>query len=478
MARSRRRRRPQQPQSPPPQSQKAPKKGRKPGNASANVSERDLSSLLSYGPSFLPYTTAWTDNRVEQVRHFRHWVYVAIDRIACKISDSPPNVSRVSARAGSASPPRHFLAGRRKVLAPLLSHETLSPAPENHPLVKLLRDPNDPDTAWDLWYETILFLLLTGSAYWWVPKNKAGLPLAIWVVPSHWVWPVMGKDRLIEGWELRPVEGNYLRKTLPADEIIHFRRKNPVSKLDGYSTLTAINQWADTQESVNRARAQSYRNGTFPSVAVQFDGNLQDPTVEQLRRIEQKFLARYAAEVNANRPLFLPPGVKVIPLSIEPNQMVFGETSKETRDNILAAYGVPPLIAGIMEGMSYGSITAAQAGFMAFCINPLLSFLGQVLTEKLAWKYDASLRIWWEDMTPDDPAQVEREIKTDLVGCAISPNEIRMKRGREPWPYSWADLPVRPVNMAPGSLPGGGAHQEPDGLPSPEIDSPDVSAEE
>lgn len=417
------------------------------------ASDRDLSTLLSYGPSFLPYVAAWTDSRIEQVRNFKHWVYIAIRTIAKQVSSQVPNVSWTYHNSMN-QPRANYL--RSKALIPLLSHEDLEPVPNKHPLLRLLKDPNDPDTSYDLWYETIMFHHLTGIAYWWMPKNALGLPAAIWVVPSHWMWPIVGQDKLIEGYEIRPIEGNYFRKFLPIDEIVVFKDKSPISKIDGYSPLTAGAQWADTAEMINRSRWHSYKNGTFPTVAVQFDGKFQDPSDEDLRRIEAKFMSRYTGETRSNKPMFLPPGVSVNPLSLGINQMLFGETATEIRDNLLALFGVPASAAGLSKDMTYGSVMASHAGFMQQTINPLLRYFGQVITEKVARRYDDSLKVWWEDITPHDPELIEKQIQTDLMCGAITPNEVRVMRGREPYPTTWGDTPVLPVNVA--SSPMGGQH--------------------
>lgn len=434
---------------------------------------RELTSLLTYGPHHVPYASGWTANRVEQARSFRHWVYVAVHRIASEVAAKTPNVSTLKGAAeADESPGERYLRSlvrRQKALTPLLSHQGLKPVRDGHPLVRLFNDPNEPDVSFDLWYETVLFLLLTGTFYWWVPRHPTtGLPEAIWVLPSHWVWPVWGKDGALEYWELRPTEGGYYRKEFPADEVIVGRWKNPVSKIDGQSPAQAVSDWVDTQDAVNRATNHAYKNGITPTVAIQFDGSINDPTSEQLRRIEQKFLGRLQGVENSNRPLFLPPGVKVVPLSLLPNQMVFGDTAERTRDNILAAYAVPALVAGVMKGMTYGSILAAQTGFYAFAVNPLLRFLGQLLTEKLARAYDPRLRVWWEDFTPIDPQQRNADIKTMGMFGAISPNEIRIQNGFEPWADPAYDDPLIPANMVTEGSGGPGGWDDPDARNNPE----------
>lgn len=421
---------------------------------------KDLSSLVSFTPSGTPFISSWTDYRIEQVRNYKHWVYIAIRAIAQQVASTIPNISWVSYDAEEQKNFRHI---KNKALTPLLAHESLKPVPDKHPLLRLIKDPNDPDTSYDLWYETVMFFKLTGSAYWWTPKNALGLPSAIWVVPSHWMWPVPGVDQAIIGWEVRPVEGIYKKIFLPADEVTVFKDKSPVSKIDGFGPLTAGNQWVDTMDMINRSRWYAYRNGTFPTVAVEFDGKYQDPSDEALRRIEAKFINRYTGETKTNKPLFVPPGAKVTPLSLGINSMLFGETASETRDNILALFGVPSSVVGLAKDSSYGSLIASYIAFMQMTINPLMRYMGQVLSEKIARQYDPSLRVWWEDVTPLDPELTEKQIQTDLMCGAITPNEVRLMRGREPYADKWGDQPIVPMNMTSG--PPASAVKDSDNLP-------------
>lgn len=374
----------------------------------------------------------WTDSRIDQVRAYRHWTYVAVSLIADRVAMQAPNVGR-RLQAGEPTTRRLSRLQLLKALSPTLRYEQLEPVGNDHPLVRLLADPNDPDTGYDLWFETVLFLLLTGNAYWWVPKNKLGLPAAIWVLPAHWVWPVFAPDASVEAYEIRPVEGQYLKRRFPADEVIHFRKKNPTSKFDGHSPQTAIAPWLDIQQSVDRSRWFTFKNGGQQNVAIEFDPQVTDPTDDDLARIEAKYLSRYAGETRAGKPLLCPPGTKVKPLLTSPREFDYCESADQLRDNILAAYKIPTTAIGLGDGLSAQTITAADNLVCARAINPLCRQLGMVLTEKLAPLYGDDLRLWWDDSTPNDPEMVEKQIKTDLSAMAISPNEIRQLRGREPY---------------------------------------------
>lgn len=419
---------------------------------------RQLSAMLTQGTGLGVLTGAWTDGRIEQSRHFKHWIYIAINRIADKIACQFPNIGNLIT---TYAPNRNLSTqsniekyksiirscNSRKALTPLGDHQDLEHVKADHPLPTLLHDPNDTDTSYDLWYETILFLLLEGSAYWWMPRNSLGLPTAIWVLPSHWVWPNMGKERLIDSYDLRPTDGNYLRKTIPFDEILHFRKKNPISKIDGFTAMTAGAQWLDIQEAIDRSRWHTFKNGAFPSCALEFDPAFKDPTTEELDRIEAKFLARYQGEIRTGRPLLLPPGVKFHKLSITPREFDYCKSAEQIRDEVLALFGVPHVIAGISKNHTKGSLAEAKNTFYETTINPLCRFLGQTITERLAKLYDKNLRVWWDDMSTEDPQLVEERLLDGVKFGLIAANEWRAFHGWDKFEYGGDNPVIIPIGV-------------------------------
>lgn len=387
-------------------------------------------------PTGTPLVGGWTESRIEQVRHFKHWVYVAVRQIANQVAQTRPCVSvcRDTTRPDASGDPDRYLSARlrQKALVPLQTHEELEPVASDHPLNRLLTDANVYDTGFDLWYETVLYLSLTGSAYWWAPKNRAGLPMELWCIPSHWVWPLPGRagQRVIESYQVRPAEGVYTGVNLPADDVIHFRYKSPVSKIDGYAPLSAGSQWVDAAESVDRTRWHSFRNGPMPQLKVEFQE--MNPSPELIDRIEARIQSRYAGEHNAAKPMLVPKGASVEPLWLSPRELDFGKSFDQMREAILSLFGVPGVVAGITKNMTYGSVLAAQAGFCQFTVNPLLAFLGQTITERLARQFDEKLRVWWPDQAPEDPTYRIRHLDLQARYGAITKDELRATDGRKP----------------------------------------------
>lgn len=427
---------------------------RKPSRA-----ERAIAQLSWPGYGRYNAGAGWQGSRAEQVKHFTGWVYVAIDSICKKVAQQKPGVYVLREHA-DAERKKKCLSGeyRRKAVVSLKPHEDLEPVKKSHPLCTLLDNPNNPDTTYDFWYETIMYLLLTGSTYWWLPRNLIagrdgmGLPAEMWVLPSHWVWPVLGNDNLIEAYDLRPLFGGYKLMTVPAGDVVHIKFKSPLSKIDGYSPLTAISRWVDVAESVDISRWAHFDWGMMPGLAVLMDDAVTDQDAPQLRQTEEMLETKFRGPNNRGRSMIMG-GVKdVKPIFNTPLEMDYGTGDDQTRDKVLAGYRVSKVIAGISTEVNRGSMDGAQVAFAEVTINPLLHMIGCNATEKVAWRFDKRLRVAWQSMVPDDPAQKLAEQQADAAIGAVTVNEVRKERGREPYKSPMADNPIMPMGVAPMPL--------------------------
>lgn len=441
------------------------------------VGEAIMSRLLAGGGLTYGYPSGWSQDRLEQVLHLRAWVGVAVTRICEEVAGLTPNIAVVSpaneidAASANGSPGRpdprrsqfhrHFREARyRKSLQTVKPHEEVEHVSDQHPLARLLARPNAWDTAGDLWYELVLFLKLTGNSYLWaVPSHFGrltgrGEPCQLWVLPAHWVWPklgINGGEDGIEYYEIRPWVGSGILK-IPPEEIIHFKIKNPIHKVDGNSPLQQGAEWIDASESVNSARFWAFKNGCFPMGNLKLSAEYGDPDDSELDRIYAKFFVRLQGEMNSGKPIITPPGAEYVPLTIAPKEMLYTESAEQLFRWVMAMFAIPPELVVPSPGKEIAAYGPMQQ-FARYCITPLVRQLGQVLTQKLASRWDDRLRIWWDDPTPDNPQQVNADIQLLWESGATCPNEIRTMKGLEPWPHG-GDNPLMPPNLV--EIPYGG----------------------
>lgn len=396
---------------------------------------RRMADLMLGGGS-MGYPGAWTADRIELARHYKAWNYIAIRAIAEEIACHPPSIAIVRTREQAKAKKLNVLKSRdrRKAISSIQSHEELEPVDSSHPLARLLANPNEPDVAWDFWFETILYLEQQGNSYWWVVNNGLGVPCELWVLPAHWVWPISGKEKIVDHYEVRPfgVPGAGRQIKFRADEIIHFRYKNPLSKIDGFAPPTAGAEWIDSAESMDAERYYGFKNGVWPGMVLELDSEFGEPDPADIKALYQQFSERLRGENKRQAPIILPPGVTPHTVTRTNAEMDYYNSADQMKDWVLAIHRVGKSIAGIAEDVNYASMIATTANFCSRTIRPKLSMIGQVVTEKLAKRFDPSLMVYWEDITPDDPAQKTQDMYIDFACDAITPNEIRAERGREP----------------------------------------------
>ena len=511
------------------------------------------------------YWSTWGwNNRLEQVQHFTNWVYIACDTICSLMGQHLPNLAYVEdsseEQAGRGQRRKFFSTDRRgnyiydfrqqlatpkgngglvlgkgaggwdgaaltsrqrhavsqypgyttyKAISSAQPHEQLEPLSSNHPLRRLLVNPNKYDTSYDLEYELCLFLLLCGVSYLWAVPNGYGVPCELWVIPAHWVWPRGSGNQtvdpeyqhLVDYYEVRPfgaAGGGYGMIRIPADEVICFSSKSPLSKLDGWSKLTAVSQWIDTSESMDRSAWAQMQNQGMPSMFIELGEAYADADENQTARIEAKFAQKLGGEYNVGRPFVGKPGMKMTPLNWSPESMMYPTMSDSYRDKVLAAFHLSKVAIGMMDDMTYGSILAALAHTWIHCLNPLTGMIGQKLSKDLAPRFSTpeykkmlkeahflddrgddilfsgrskagyvredsgkrriltdgeeeqgrEVRIWWPDGSPPDPQQVNADIQLDFQCAAITTNEIRAIRGRPPYDLGGDN----PLVQGPGGL--------------------------
>ena len=360
---------------------------------------------------------AWSDDPVEQVRHYKHWVYAAVQAIAFQVAGT-----------------RLALYARTRNGVEELTE---------HPFLDLMDHVNPFHTRFWLWAETMTFLELTGNAYWYVPGNRLGAPAEAWVVHSQYMRVVPDRRDFIRGYVYRR-SGEEL--TFKRGEIVHLKYPNPQSSYYGRGPLQAAADAVDAYEFMKRAEWNGFRNGIFPSLALESDQELSEETIERLRTL---FERKYASPERAGRPLILERGLRAKPISLSPREMDFLRSERMTRDEILGIFRVPAAVVGLSEDVNRSVAEAMDVIFAKYCIAPKLRLIEDQLNQDLLPRFDARLFCRFEGVIPEDREQRRADMETHLRYGVTTVNEERHRLGREP--VAWGDKPFRPVTPKPAA---------------------------
>jgi len=376
-----------------------------------------------------PYPAAgwWHDDPAEQLRNYRSWVYAAVNAIAQEAARQRPFLYRNTGQA---------------------EHEMLA-LPHTHALCRLLDRPNPWLTPWELWYLTIVYLELTGNAFWYIAPQSVGdkqltAPGEIWIIPTPWVRIVPDATHFVKAYEV--AAPGVPAEEFGPDEIIHLKYPNPLDTHYGLSPLQANALTVDANTELLKSRYQTFLAGAKPGVVLQTEQTLTDQTVT---RLEEKLTAKFSGRDNWHRPLVLEQGLKASPWTLTPAEMDFLNSSRMTRDEILAVFRVPPPITGVVENMGLGADIwfGARVMFCEGTIQPKLDLIGQALTRDLGRRYGPDVAVSFNDCSPRIIEQRRKDDELDARLGLRTFNEIRKARGLNPFPDPRFDKPILPGDL-------------------------------
>jgi len=186
-----------------------------------------------------------------------------------------------------------------------------------------------------------------------------------------------------------------------------------------------------------------FANNAIPSYAVIISG---EAPAEFEDVIKEHFRTHIRGQSHKTLTLSLPDGatMKFEKLSTEIKEASFKLLRKDTRDEILQAHAVPPVIAGIIETGSLGG-NVGQEQITAYknqvvdplqrkYIRPLQLILNKIVGDS---KYQITFKTY--DIE-DDKLNAEID-KIDIESGKITINEARARRGLDALSNSLADIP-------------------------------------
>ena len=381
----------------------------------------------------------------EQVQHDRGWVAVAVDRIATRISRLPPQVVAVGAddppesqRVRPAQDParaahvRRFYAG--------VVGEDAEPIP-NHPLARLLHRPNGVQGWREFSLELVTIWELTGRFDLEVTESAdRNLPAELTVLRSQWLKAERAKDGTLERWLYRPDGDHSRERSIRPENLLTHMDPHPNSTTRARSRLECGAAWVDGAEAIDLTRRGHFKNGPNPSALVELnDDRYVEPEVGVLDELRERVRSRLGGVEKAGEVFVQPPGMAVKPWGLAPKEMVYKESGDAMRDNVLALFGVPPVIAGVTSTYNRATSEAAERVFCDHTVNPKAALLACVLTHRLARRFPgdglssglSGVAVIFPDAAPGDTEERRKDQELALRFGGMTPDELRAEQGRE-----------------------------------------------
>ena len=345
------------------------------------------------------------------------WVYIAINRIAEACALVPLNVLR--------------LDGEKRI------------GISNHPLERLLANPNPLTSGFELLEQTIGSLELQGNAYWYLVGDSRGRPCEIWLLRPDRVTIVPDAKRVVAGY-LYEIDGRHI--PLDAIEVLHFRRWHPSNDFYGLSPIAAARCAVLSDRHMADWNRHTFGHGNgVPAGIVSIKDFISDTDFE---RVKRDWRANYGGA--SRKTAFLRGGnIEWQHIGLSHTDLDFLQGRKAQRDEILNIFGIP--VALMSENATEANAKVAERQFIERTLYPKLVRLAQKISQELLPFYGGALTAEFDDIRPTDSQARLAEIQAAYPLLSI--NELRAQYFQLP-PVAWGDGPVGgPQTKAPLNLP-------------------------
>lgn len=319
------------------------------------------------------------------------------------------------------------------------------------PEYKVLQKPNNLQTPVEFWVLVVIDLLATGDAFIYVDqgdpdenqledlspaqqrlrravnRGRTCSVRGMYRLSSSMVQPIASTSdkRVLEGYGLQTDAGYF---TFSSQEIIHIKLPNPSDPFYGLAPIIAVMKNLLLDRYTAEHMLRFYKQGARLGGVIKTQKKL---TKEQLIRLERVFESNFTGKRNHHKTLVLPEGMEYDTIEQNPGEVSLIEFLKANKEPILAAYRVPPIKVGLLDGATYANANIQDKTYYQNTIKPNLAYIEQAINnhgsilnplKELRMKFDLSgVPALAEDFAAMASAA------SALKDSGLSVNEIREK---------------------------------------------------
>lgn len=420
-----------------------------------SIDETRILAMLNGNPSLI-VGDVWSLRRAEYGKHFNGWHYVFSDAIATAVAGMIPQYAfkreETSGQMSKARKKCLDFRQRQKAITGIAPHIDLEPVSSNHPLVRLDQRPNPLDgTGFVFRYKRAMFLETHGEAYRINFFNGVtNYPVASYMFPPHWVWPVPGNGRLIDRYEIRPTmsysndsidPGRFFffggangKFDVKPEHVVRYFRPDTETLYGAKSPIGATSAWTDSADNIDSSRVYKFQNSAFPDVGIEMDKDVDPATITQpeIDRFKAMFKQKYAGVMRTGEPVFLGPGMRMVVIRATPKEMDYCEGFGQMRDSLGAAHNTGPVIVGIGNETTFAAARAVDAGWHTRKITPITTQIADVDTEFMCRPYDEDLICYYNRSIPEDLEFDHKQRTEGFDRDCLTVREYRSQLGYPP----------------------------------------------
>lgn len=280
----------------------------------------NISNGSSWFPSMPPMSGGWP-SAYGGIYERQLWVYVVVSKRA-----------RATAR----------------LPLPVYEHNDLDrPRRDDHALAKLLKKPNGGMSGFDLWLWTSSIFDIYGEAFWLKRRVNGALVELYPLHPANMTW-----NEQSSLWDF----DNSAKRIADIEQtdLVHFRDFHPTSTVHGLSPLEPLRATLENEWAARTATSSFWQRGARPGTYLTHPHIVSQPAQE---RLKAQFDNIAAGSANTGTTIVLEEGMEPKPMMLTAEEAQYIETRKLNREEVCAAYDIPPPVVHILDHATFSNIT-------------------------------------------------------------------------------------------------------------------------
>ncbi len=283
----------------------------------------------------------------------------------------------------------------------------------DHPLEKLLRNPNPIFDLADMLELSSQWLDATGNALFLKVRNGFGDVSELWLLPALSFIIEKGADELPAYYTFFPTNAK-----ISADDIIHIKRSDiRTAPFYGHAILSDILDTAKTDSALRLYQQRFFDNDSVPRAVLKFpQGTIL--TQEQMDEIRIKWEEKYQGAANSSKLAILPAGGDISAISNGSKEIDFAKSRTMLRDAIREAFKVPKIALGDTDNVNFSNAETSYNVFIRDVVDYALHKFSRALTRQLASEFDTNIVIEHDNIITETEEKLQvrlQELKQSLT---------------------------------------------------------------
>ena len=299
-----------------------------------------------------------------------------------------------------------------------------------HKILDIINKPNALYSKNSFIEEAISYLLLDGNCYIAVVRDSSNSPKEFYILRPDRVRIIPGSDTIPKGYEYTVGQNS---RFFPVDndtgnsDVLHIKLFNPMDDWYGMSPIEVSMSSIQQHNAIALQNTSFLQNGGRPSGALMYKHSIDSQKRNELKH-DLKTL--YEGGRNAGKILLLEGDFQWKEMGLSPKDLDFTAGKEMSAKEIALAFGVPPILIGIMSSATFSNYKEARYNFWEETVIPLLNIFTDSLSNWIKQIFNTDLKLEYDlDSIPALSKRRETEWKKINEASFLTDDEKRAAVG-------------------------------------------------